>query len=97
MIVALGSPNQEIWLKDHLPQIDVKVCQCVGGTLDTIAGKVKRAPVFFQKLGLEWLYRLANDPKRIRRQRVLPMFALKVILEKFRVSSLWFRVKEKNI
>jgi len=43
MIAVLGSPAQETGLKDHLPQLKVKVCQCVGGTLDTIAGKVKRA------------------------------------------------------
>jgi N-acetylglucosaminyldiphosphoundecaprenol N-acetyl-beta-D-mannosaminyltransferase len=59
----------------------------VGGTLDTIAGQVKRAPRFFLVTGLEWFYRLLQEPSRIRRQIVLPMFALKVILEKFRVKK----------
>ena len=83
LFVALGSPMQENWIKTHLPKLNVKICQGIGGTLDTIAGNVKRAPVVFQKVGLEWFYRLLTDPRRIRRQMVLPKFALEVMREKY--------------
>ena len=57
-------------------------CQGIGGTLDTIVGTVKRAPPLFCRFGLEWFYRLITNPKRIRRQIVLPVFAWKVLKEK---------------
>ncbi|MBA3037640.1 MAG: WecB/TagA/CpsF family glycosyltransferase [Desulfobacterium sp.] len=81
LFIALGSPKQEKWFaryKDSLKY--VRVCQGIGGTLDTIAGTVKRAPAIWCNLGLEWLYRLLSDPSRIKRQRLLPVFALKIIL-----------------
>jgi N-acetylglucosaminyldiphosphoundecaprenol N-acetyl-beta-D-mannosaminyltransferase len=80
LFVALGSPRQEQWIDTHLEKLNVKICQGIGGTLDTITGEMKRAPALFQKLGLEWFYRLVVDPKRIRRQAVLPVFMLKVLL-----------------
>lgn len=85
LFVALGSPKQEIWMKNYLPQLKVKICQGVGGTLDTITGNVKRAPVFFQKMGLEWFFRLLREPSRISRQMILPKFALQVLKEKVKM------------
>jgi N-acetylglucosaminyldiphosphoundecaprenol N-acetyl-beta-D-mannosaminyltransferase len=82
LFVALGSPSQERWIQEYLPQLKVKVCQGIGGTLDTITGDVKRAPLFFRKLGLEWFCRLITEPRRIRRQLVLPVFAVKVLKAK---------------
>jgi N-acetylglucosaminyldiphosphoundecaprenol N-acetyl-beta-D-mannosaminyltransferase len=82
LFISLGSPKQEIWIQEYLPRLKVKICQGIGGTLDTIAGDVKRAPVFFRKAGLEWFYRLLMEPKRFRRQLVLPVFAAKVLKEK---------------
>lgn len=87
LFVALGSPKQEQWIEANLPKLNVKVCQGIGGTLDTIAGRVERAPVFFRKAGLEWLYRLIREPKRIRRQSALPIFALKILKEKLHVNA----------
>ena len=84
LFVALGSPKQEKWIEQYLPSLNVKVCQGIGGTLDTIAGTVKRAPLLFQKSGLEWFYRLITEPRRFRRQMVLPVFAFDVIKEKLR-------------
>ena len=63
----------------YLPQLTVKVCQGVGGTFDVIAGRVRRAPKFFRSLHLEWFYRLASNPRRIRRQTALPLFAFHVL------------------
>jgi len=55
----------------------------IGGTLDTIVGTVKRAPEFFCRFNIEWFYRLITNPKRIRRQMVLPVFVLRVLKEKY--------------
>ncbi len=79
LFLALGSPRQEKWFaRHHLKLEHVKVCQGVGGTLDTLAGTVKRAPKGWCRLNLEWLYRLLNEPSRIDRQKVLPVFAADV-------------------
>ena len=83
LFVALGSPRQEIWMTRYLPQLTVKVCQGVGGTFDVIAGRVRRAPRLFRSLNFEWFYRLASDPRRIRRQTALPMFAYRVLKSRF--------------
>ncbi len=85
LFLALGSPAQEKWFATHKEYLKkVKVCQGIGGTLDTIAGTVKRAPEFWQRLSAEWLYRLLSEPKRIQRQKVLPLFAINVCLLKLK-------------
>jgi N-acetylglucosaminyldiphosphoundecaprenol N-acetyl-beta-D-mannosaminyltransferase len=82
LFVALGSPKQEKWFAKYKAQLqNVRVVQGIGGTLDTIGGKVKRAPEFWCRHNLEWLYRLFSEPKRIARQRVLPIFAWLVVVE----------------
>ena len=88
LFVALGSPMQEKWCAAHAHKLEhVKVIQGVGGTLDTIAGTVKRAPAAWCKMNLEWLYRLLKEPRRIRRQKVLPLFAAAVIADRIRKSK----------
>lgn len=82
LFIALGSPRQELWMKRYLPQLNIKVCQGVGGTFDVLAGKVKRAPPFFRAIHLEWLYRLLAQPGRLLRQTALPLFAFQVIRKK---------------
>jgi N-acetylglucosaminyldiphosphoundecaprenol N-acetyl-beta-D-mannosaminyltransferase len=84
LLLALGSPKQEKWYATHKNRLNhVKVVQGVGGTLDTIAGDVKRAPVIWRRFSLEWLYRLIKEPQRIKRQKVLPLFAAMVLINKF--------------
>ncbi len=79
LFVALGSPRQEKWFDEHKEAFKhVKVVQGIGGTLDTIAGTVKRAPAIWQRLWAEWLYRLLSDPRRFKRQQCLPVFAFMV-------------------
>ena len=82
IFVALGSPRQELWIRDHMKDLNLKVYQGVGGSFDVFAGNVKRAPSFFRKAGLEWFYRLITDPKRFKRQLALPKFLLKIITKK---------------
>ncbi|CAM5464289.1 WecB/TagA/CpsF family glycosyltransferase [Thauera mechernichensis] len=69
LFVAMGSPKQERWLAENLSNLDtVCVAQGIGGTLDTITGRVKRAPILWQRLNLEWFYRLLRQPSRAPRQ-----------------------------
>lgn len=79
LFIALGSPKQELWMEKYLPQLNIKVCQGVGGTFDVIAGQVKRAPYLFRKVHMEWLYRLLTNPRRLIRQTALPKFVFQVM------------------
>ncbi|MFA6523306.1 MAG: WecB/TagA/CpsF family glycosyltransferase [Candidatus Peribacteraceae bacterium] len=68
LFVAYGSPAQELWIAKHLPSLtSVRVAMGVGGSFDFVTGVQKRAPVVFQKLRLEWLWRLIREPRRWRR------------------------------
>ena len=83
LFVALGSPKQELWIKRNLANLpNVLVFQGVGGSFDVFSGMVKRAPAFFRKFGLEWLYRLASNPSRLKRQLNLPIFLIRVLRER---------------
>jgi N-acetylglucosaminyldiphosphoundecaprenol N-acetyl-beta-D-mannosaminyltransferase len=65
LFVGLTQPKQEIWLNKNFEALNVPVAACIGAVFDFYAGNKKRAPVFFRLLGLEWCYRLAQDPKKI--------------------------------
>lgn len=82
LFVALGAPKQEKWINRHKKIINAKVAMGVGGAFDVWSGTVKRAPVFFQKTGLEWFYRLLKQPTRAMRMMSLPKFMIKVLLTK---------------
>jgi N-acetylglucosaminyldiphosphoundecaprenol N-acetyl-beta-D-mannosaminyltransferase len=70
LLVAFGNPKQEKWINMHAQALHVPVMIGVGGTLDFIAGMVKRAPLWMQKSGLEWLYRLLQEPRRLWKRYV---------------------------
>ena len=78
LLVALGVPKQEKWIAAHLAELDVPVAIGVGGTLDVMAGVMKRAPYWMQRAKLEWLFRGLMQPKRAGRLLALPKFVLKV-------------------
>ena len=78
LLAALGVPKQEKWLYAHLQELNVPVSIGVGGTLDVMAGVMKRAPYWMQKAKLEWLFRGMLQPKRAGRLMALPKFVLKV-------------------
>jgi N-acetylglucosaminyldiphosphoundecaprenol N-acetyl-beta-D-mannosaminyltransferase len=65
LFVALGAPKQEKWIHMHYRALDVPCCIGVGASLDFIAGKVSRAPRWMHGLGLEWMYRLLQEPRRL--------------------------------
>ena len=78
LLAALGVPKQEKWLYAHKDELGVPVSIGVGGTLDVMAGVMKRAPRWMQKAKLEWLFRGMLQPKRAGRLMALPKFVLKV-------------------
>ena len=77
LMVCLGSPKQELWMRANAGKLDVGVMTGLGGCLDVFAGNVDRAPESMQKAGLEWLYRLYKEPKRIGRMAKLPGILIK--------------------
>lgn len=87
IFVALGVPKQEKWIAEHLEQFGKGVFMGIGGSFDVLAGTVKRAPGIWQKLNIEWLYRLVKQPSRWRRMLALPVFVLKVIKQKVKGSA----------
>ena len=74
VFVCLGFPKQERWMVDHGSATGARLMAGLGGSLDVFAGVVERAPESWQRLGLEWLYRLIREPKRIGRMARLPLF-----------------------
>jgi N-acetylglucosaminyldiphosphoundecaprenol N-acetyl-beta-D-mannosaminyltransferase len=85
LLVAFGMPKQERWIARNLARLpSTRVAVGVGGSLDYLAGAAKPPPGIVHAIGLEWLWRLARDPKRWRRQRVLPRFVLLVLLARMR-------------
>lgn len=74
VFVCLGAPKQEKWIAANGEATGARLLVGLGGSLDVFAGQVKRAPEAFQKLGLEWFYRLCKQPSRIGRMARLPLF-----------------------
>ena len=79
LLVCLGFPKQELWMAKYAGKLDVGIMAGLGGTLDVFAGTVKRAPLMWQRLGLEWLYRCIKEPWRFRRISKLPGFMFKAL------------------
>lgn len=76
LFVALGIPKQEIFINTHFTQLGVPVMIGIGGSFDVISGRLHRAPRWMQRVGLEWLYRVQQEPARIPRLAALPRFIL---------------------
>ena len=76
LFVCLGSPKQEEWMMANRGTLSCGVMLGLGGTLDVLAGRVKRAPAFWRKIGCEWLYRTIKQPSRIKRIVKIPVFVL---------------------
>ncbi|MGW0518317.1 WecB/TagA/CpsF family glycosyltransferase [Crossiella sp. NPDC003009] len=89
LVVAMGNPRQELWLDRHLADTGAQLGVAVGAFLDFAAGKVSRAPGWMRKAGIEWLYRLALEPRRLFTRYVLgnPLFLARVLLERYKSGS----------
>jgi N-acetylglucosaminyldiphosphoundecaprenol N-acetyl-beta-D-mannosaminyltransferase len=78
LFVALGAPRQDLWIQEHQPRLGVPVAMGVGCVLDLLAGSRRRAPLWMQRTGLEWAFRLVQEPQRLWRRYLLndlPMLA----------------------
>ncbi|MCW6076440.1 WecB/TagA/CpsF family glycosyltransferase [Clostridium sporogenes] len=82
LFIAMGCPRQEKFISKYMYKLPCKIYMGVGGSFDVFAGKVKRAPRWMINCNLEWLYRVAKEPYRIKRLASIPKFLLKVVLNK---------------
>ncbi|MGI9146813.1 MAG: WecB/TagA/CpsF family glycosyltransferase [Chloroflexota bacterium] len=76
LFVALGAPRQDVWIREHQAQLQMPIAMGVGCVLDLLAGAVSRAPLWMQRAGLEWAFRLSREPQRLWRRYLvndLPM------------------------
>ena len=87
LLVAMGIPRQEKFIRDNMDKLGVCVATGVGGSFDVFSGKVKRAPPWFQNHGLEWAYRLVKDPSKISKAATLPKFAALVLRERISIAK----------
>ncbi|MDP4087156.1 MAG: WecB/TagA/CpsF family glycosyltransferase [Bacillota bacterium] len=78
VFVALGFPKQEKWIAENISKFSKGLFIGVGGSIDVLAGEVKRAPEIWQKMNLEWFYRLLMQPSRWRRMLALPQFLIEI-------------------
>jgi N-acetylglucosaminyldiphosphoundecaprenol N-acetyl-beta-D-mannosaminyltransferase len=81
LCVAYGAPAQELWIGRNLIRLPVAIAMGVGGAFDFLAGRQIRAPRLMRRAGLEWLFRLYQEPRRWRRMLALPKFAIQVVLK----------------
>jgi len=88
LFVAMGSPRQEQFIVNNRAVLGAPVCMGVGGSFDVLSGRKKRAPVWMQRIGLEWSYRLLLEPRRILRMSALPKFVILVIRRKLGMLKL---------
>ena len=88
LFVALGQPRQERWLFRFRDALGVPVAMNVGSTFDYLAGRLQRAPAWVQRVGLEWTYRLAQDPGRLWRRYLIddPPFAYHVLRQRLQIK-----------
>lgn len=82
LLVCLGSPKQELWMDRWAGKLPVGLMAGLGGSVDVLAGRVKRAPLWWRERKMEWLYRLIQQPSRIKRQLCLPRYVLAVMAER---------------
>lgn len=87
LFVGLGVPKQEYWLEEYLGRTGAVIGMGIGGSMDVISGRLTRAPKMWQKVGMEWLYRVIQEPWRWRRLTKLPLFAWYLALTYLHIDS----------
>jgi N-acetylglucosaminyldiphosphoundecaprenol N-acetyl-beta-D-mannosaminyltransferase len=92
LFVGISTPKKEIFLETWGREIDTLVCHGVGGSFDVVAGKTKRAPILWQRLGIEWLYRIVQEPRRMwKRYLVTNTVFVSMVLREWCRTRLWRR------
>ena len=81
LFVAMGTPNQEAFIIKYMDELPCKVYMGVGGSFDVLSGNVSRAPKWISKIGMEWLYRMAKDPSKIKRLGNNLIFTIKGVVK----------------
>jgi N-acetylglucosaminyldiphosphoundecaprenol N-acetyl-beta-D-mannosaminyltransferase len=84
LLVALGAPRQELWIAERLAGLQVPVAMGVGGLFDFYSGRIRRAPIWMREIGLEWVYRIMQEPGRMWRRYIIgnPVFLYRVWIQK---------------
>ena len=85
--VGLGAPKQDLWAARHRPQLDAAVVLAVGAAFDFHSGGLRRAPAWMQRRGLEWLYRLAAEPRRLARRYIVTNSRFVLLLIQTRLGA----------
>lgn len=89
LLVAMGIPRQEKFIRDNMDELGVCVAMGVGGSFDVFSGKVRRAPKLVQKLRIEWLYRFLQDPRgKLSRMHLLRQYRSMVLRERTRIAEM---------
>ena len=88
LIIGLGAPKQEFWAEYHLHKTGVKVAICAGATIDFMAGEKMRAPIWMRQIGLEFLFRLCSEPRRLAKRYFMDSLRLP--------SLLWSEYRKRN-
>lgn len=86
LLIGITSPMKERFLARWTPHLEVPVCHGVGGSFDVVGGLVRRAPAIWQRLGLEWLYRVAQEPRRLAGRYLKTNVAFMLM-----VAAAWWR------
>lgn len=89
LLVAFGAPRQDVWIARHLSELGVKVAMGVGGLFDFYSGRIPRAPLWMRRLGIEWIYRFIQEPKRMWKRYLVGnfVFTYRVYRERARQSK----------
>lgn len=88
LLVGMSAPKQELWIAENLAQLQVPICMGIGAAFDFLSGRIPRAPLFMQRIGMEWLYRLAREPRRLWKRYLLGNF---IFLSHLTVA--WLRMR----
>jgi N-acetylglucosaminyldiphosphoundecaprenol N-acetyl-beta-D-mannosaminyltransferase len=88
LAIGLGAPKQELWIAAHRSELDFGVALCIGAAIDFAAGTVRRAPRYMQKHGLEWLWRLGQEPRRLWKRYLVEDLAFGAL-----VAREWWRLR----
>jgi N-acetylglucosaminyldiphosphoundecaprenol N-acetyl-beta-D-mannosaminyltransferase len=90
LMVALGCPKQEFFIRRYMHKLNVPVCIGIGGTLDVFTGRLKRAPAWMQRCGMEWVYRLQQEPGRLWKRYFLGDAPTTLLALKYAISARLF-------